>query len=159
MPDAQVSCRRKEAFIANCAVLAESLSIRLSAESAKQFLLEILAAEDLAKEDPNISRLLKAVFAKLDDAALEEVEAAILRGFLLKGAQGAIADTTKSFANKMLYVEPVFLAIKELGDRATVSFVDDAATTFLSLLFSDHSDVVIPPLVAEAFRSQRISES
>ena len=68
-------------------------------------------------------------------------------------------SSTKSFANKMLYVEPVFLAIKELGDRATVSFVDDAATTFLSLLFSDHSDVVIPPLVAEAFRSQRISES
>ena len=86
MPAAQVASRRKDSFISNLAFLAESLKFKISVDTAKQFITEIISADDLAKDDPRINRLLTAVCEGLDDAAMEAFEAEILREFLLKAS-------------------------------------------------------------------------
>lgn len=84
LPTAQVNSRRADHLISNMAFLVENLSFKLSIEVAKQFVTEILSAEDLAKDDPTIVRILTAVCKGLDDSALEAFDTVILRGFLLK---------------------------------------------------------------------------
>lgn len=159
IPTAQVASRREDKLLSNMAFLAESLSFKFSAEVAKQFTTEILSADDLSKDDPKIVRLLTAICMGLDDSALEAFEDSILRGFLLKASQNANADSTNSFERKMQFVSPTFLCIGVLGARVSTSFVEEAATTFLTLLMSDVNDTTIPDSVVKQFKTERVSTS
>lgn len=77
----------------------------------------------------------------------------------MKSSTDVFSDMTLSFEKKVQTINASFICIEALGDRTSTGFVNDVATTFLTLLFSDNADVSIPSATKQMFKSDKISTS
>jgi len=77
----------------------------------------------------------------------------------LKSSTDVFNDMTLSFDKKVQIINASFICIEALGDLASTGFVNDVATTFLTLLFSDNADVILGSATKQMFKSDKISTS
>lgn len=135
------------------AYMVENLSFKLSLESAKQLIPEILTSESMEQADKSVMQLLSNICVKIDDKNLEGFESSILREFLLKTSTDLFSDMTLTFDKKINIISACFACIKAMGSRAPAAFVTDVQKFFLTLLFSDNTDTTIPSEVTDVFKN------
>ena len=122
-------------------------AFKLSAETAKQLIPDMLTVENLWKTDSVVKALLTNVCTQLNKEDYAAFETKVLRDFILKNATDTIADSTIEFDKKVRVIEAAFDCILVLLQKDTTKeqqvaqFFKDASQVFLTLLFSKNEEI------------------